>query len=87
MGISLLQLILNGNEVTWSSVSSLLAAFPSLAELRVSNNKLGNPDSVIHHLNIQEIFLSLNPISDFSSVVEYIITQCPRFGRSGLFPS
>ena len=78
------QLILNGNEVSWTTVSSLLATFPSLTELRLSNNNLATPDTVIRHLNIREIFLSLNTISDFSSVMEKIIANCPRYEQLDL---
>ena len=74
------QLVLNGTSLSWPTVSSLLATFPCLEELRLSNTGLDNPRAgeVIQHDHLQELFLALNNISDFSSLLSSLLLHCPR---------
>ena len=76
--MKIFQLVLNGNHLDWTSVSRLVSACPKLMELRLSNNNLGNPDTVLAHNSIRELFLSSNPIDDFQSVVHNIINSCSK---------
>ena len=70
--------MLNGNSLSWPTVSALLGTFPCLEELRLSSTGLANPQVEIKHQELQELFLALNNISDFSSVLSSIILHCPR---------
>ena len=74
--INFFQLVLNGNHLDWTSVSSLVSACPRLVELRLSNNNLSNPDTVLARNSVKELFLTSNPIDDFQSVVHNIIDSC-----------
>ena len=72
------QLVLNGNSLSWPTVSALLGTFPAMEELRLSNTGLANPQVEIQHDQLEELFLALNDISDFSSVLTSILLHCPR---------
>ena len=65
--------------MSWASVWQLLASCPQLAELRLSNNGLGSPGpGLATHTGLQELFLSGNPVTCFHSVIQHIITHCPK---------
>lgn len=72
------KLVLNGNNVAWSTVLFLVKKLTNLDELHLSANNLENPgDSVLENKNLKQLFLSCNPISDFSSVSLTLLSQCP----------
>jgi len=72
------KLVLNGNNVAWSTVLFLVKKFTNLEELHLSANNLKNPgNSVLENKNLKQLFLSCNPISDFSSVSLSLLSQCP----------
>ena len=102
----LFQLVLNGNNVAWSTVTFLVKKLDKLDELHLSANNLQNPGnsvlevrhSIVHSLsaswrankqnkyvnislfqnkNLKQLFLSCNPISDFSRVTLSLLSQCP----------
>lgn len=75
------KLVLNGNNITWSTVSRLVESMPDLEELHLCTNNLDNPrstDSNLNHPNLKQLYLSCNPISDFSAVQKNLIYTCPR---------
>ena len=72
------QLVLNGNSLSWPTVSGLLETFPGLEELRLSDTGLADPQGEISHPRLEELFLALNNISDFSSVLSSVLFHCPR---------
>ena len=74
------QILLNGNNVDWSAVLSLLARMPCLEEVHLSANNLSDPgqDSALKHPVLRQIYLSCNPIHDFSSVSLHLVANCSR---------
>ena len=76
----LTRLVLNGNNVSWSSMASLLPHLPNLSELRASNCNLTNPvvdEAKLVHANLTHLYLSRNPLSCFSSLVRQVLTHLP----------
>jgi len=72
------KLVLNGNNVAWSTVLFLVKKLTKLDELHLSANNLANPGNfVLENTNLKQLFLSCNPISDFSSVALSLLSQCP----------
>jgi hypothetical protein len=73
------QLVLNGNNVSWPTIVYLVDKMPKLEELHLSTNNLQNPtDNLLKHGNLAQLYLSCNPISDFSTVTQNLINSCPR---------
>ena len=72
------QLVLNGNNVAWSTVIFLVKKLVKLDELHLSANNLGDPGNlVLENQNLKQLFLSCNPITDFSRVTLTLLSQCP----------
>jgi len=78
--LHLKKLVLNGNNVDWSAVLALIGRMPELEEVHLSANNLTDPDSenILKHSNLRQIYLSCNPIQDFSSVSLNLISSCSR---------
>ena len=78
--LHLKKLVLNGNNVDWSAVLALVGRMPLLEEVHLSANNLTDPDSenMLKHSNLRQIYLSCNPIQDFSSVSLHLISSCSR---------
>jgi hypothetical protein len=75
------KLVLNGNNITWSTVTKLVETMPELDELHLCTNNLNNPSSTesnLNHSNLKQLYLSCNPISDFAAVKQNLIYSCPR---------
>jgi len=72
------KLVLNGNNVAWSTVIFLVKKLVKLDELHLSANNLGDPGNlVLENQNLKQLFLSCNPITDFSRVTLTLLSQCP----------
>lgn len=78
--LPLKKLVLNGNNVDWSAVLALVGRMPSLEEVHLSANNLSDPSetSSLQHNNLRQIYLSCNPIQDFSSVSLHLVANCSR---------
>jgi len=73
------KLVLNGNKVSWKSMVHLVNKMPELEELHISTNNLGDPgDTVIQHSNLRQLYLSCNPICDFTAVSTGLVSNCSR---------
>eukprot|EP00090_Calanus_glacialis_P009319 TRINITY_DN17711_c0_g1_i1.p1 TRINITY_DN17711_c0_g1~~TRINITY_DN17711_c0_g1_i1.p1 ORF type:complete len:541 (-),score=123.58 TRINITY_DN17711_c0_g1_i1:277-1899(-) len=71
------KLVLNGNNVNWNTVVDLVKKTPKLQELHLSTNNLEDPgDASLEHENLRYLYLSCNPINDFSSVSMNLISKC-----------
>eukprot|EP00092_Neocalanus_flemingeri_P028401 GFUD01030839.1.p1 GENE.GFUD01030839.1~~GFUD01030839.1.p1 ORF type:complete len:555 (-),score=121.26 GFUD01030839.1:265-1929(-) len=71
------KLVLNGNNVNWSTVVYLVRKMPKLDELHLSTNNLGDPgNTTLQHNNLRQLYLSCNPINDFCSVSMNLISNC-----------
>ena len=76
----LTRLVLNGNNVSWSSMASLLPHLPNLSELRASNCNLSNSvmgDARLVHANLTHLYLSRNLLSCFSSLARQVLAHLP----------
>jgi hypothetical protein len=78
--LQLKKLVLNGNNVEWSAVLALVSMMPCLEEVHLSANNLGDPKegSALKHPTLRQIFLSCNPIQDFSSISLHLVSHCSR---------
>eukprot|EP00092_Neocalanus_flemingeri_P041921 GFUD01045655.1.p1 GENE.GFUD01045655.1~~GFUD01045655.1.p1 ORF type:complete len:545 (-),score=132.58 GFUD01045655.1:10-1644(-) len=71
------KLVLNGNNVNWTTVVYLVRKMPKLDELHLSANNLGDPgNATLEHNNLRQLYLSCNPINDFCSVSMNLISNC-----------
>lgn len=71
------RLVLNGNNVAWASVVYLADKMPNLEELHLSTNNLSDPGQAnLKHSNLKQLYLSCNPIDNFSSVSLGLISNC-----------
>jgi len=71
------KLVLNGNNVNWTTIVYLVKKMPNLDELHLSTNNLGDPgNSALEHNNLRQLFLSCNPINNFCSVSMNLISNC-----------
>jgi len=71
------KLVLNGNNVAWSTVIYLVRRMPQLDELHLSANNLADPgDSVLENSSLRQLYLSCNPIDDFCTVSLNLISNC-----------
>ena len=76
----LTRLVLNGNNVSWASMASLLPHLPNLSELRASNCNLSNPgegDARLSHANLTHLYLSRNLLSCLSSLARQVLVHLP----------
>ena len=80
-GFPLTRLVLNGNQVSWASMASLLPHLPNLNELRASNCSLSNPvggeTTRLVHANLTHLYLSRNLLSSFSSLARQVLAYLP----------
>jgi len=69
--------VLNGNNLSWTTVAFLVSKMDQLEELHLSTNNLGDPDTeIIEHNNLRHLYLSCNPIQNFSSVSMNLVSHC-----------
>lgn len=78
--VQLKKLVLNGNNVDWSAVMSLVAKMPYLEEIHLSANNLSDPGQgrSLKHPTLKQIYLSCNPIQNFSAVSLNLVSNCSR---------
>ena len=76
---NLSKLILNGNKVSWSTVSTLLTKLPHLTELRLSHNGLTDPHHpLVTHQRLEELWLSCNHITSLASILTHVEQHCTK---------
>lgn len=72
------KLVLHGNRVDWRTLHALAVHLPSLEEIHLSNNGLGDPDGSFQHDNIRQMFLTCNDIQSFDAVHNQLGKACPN---------
>jgi len=78
--VQLKKLVLNGNNLDWSAVVSLVRRMPCLEEIHLSANNLNDPGegNELKHQELKQIYLSCNPIQNFSSISLNLVSNCSR---------
>eukprot|EP00092_Neocalanus_flemingeri_P013931 GFUD01015027.1.p1 GENE.GFUD01015027.1~~GFUD01015027.1.p1 ORF type:complete len:540 (-),score=128.50 GFUD01015027.1:28-1647(-) len=75
--LAMKKLVLNGNNINWSTVDYLVRKMPNLNQLHLSTNNLGDPETAtLQHHNLRQLYLSCNPINDFCSVSLNLVSNC-----------
>lgn len=83
--LSMEKLVLNGNNIHWSTVLYLVSKMPRLDELHLSANNLEDPGNTsFKHDKLRFLYLSCNPINSFTTISSNLISHCSNLSLLSL---